>query len=254
MPLKIKRKPPKPAKGGRPAFVVGWSFSLPTITDLKFWFDLEYGGPLKIAPETGTTPSSARLTLSHALWSTSIICPLPEDEARLWQDQLQWGHAHAAAVLQRQAAPAQTCDTQLFLRRLARGLALLSEGTSYDVQTESFQNPSDWKDRPLTTFLLEDHVTVVQSDTEDPTSEWFRTMGLSKFGLDELETARPRGLASRPTIDMLLQLSAALIQTGHNPKVGTTIVSPLIDLPVQVVSHRTVPRAAGPLPVRQVRW
>lgn len=252
--MKIKRKPPKPARNGRPAFIVGWSFSLPTITDLKFWFDLEYGGPLKVVPEHGTSASSARLTLSHALWSTSLICPLPEEDARLWQDQLRWGHAQAAAVLHRQVPPAQSRDFQLFLSRLARGLALLSEGTSYDVHTGSFLNPSDWKDRRLDSFHLDDHLSVQQSDSEDPTSDWFRTMGLAKFGLDELETSRPRGLTTQPTIQALMELAIEVMRTGHNPTVGSTLSSAPQNQPVEVVSHRTIPHTTGTLAVRRVRW
>ncbi len=252
--MRIKRKPLKPAKGSRPAFIVGWSFSLPTLTDLKFWFDLEYGGPLRIVPESGTSPSSARMTLAHAEWSTSLICPLPEDESQLWREQLQWSHAQAAAVLHRHVPPAQTRDMQLFLSRLARGLTLLSEGTSYDLQTGAYWNPSDWKDHPLTSFWLEDHVRVTQRDTEDPTSDWFQTSGLAKFGLDELETARPRGLSSHPTTEILLHLATALMESGQNPKVGSALTSPLVEGPVTVTSHRTVPHVTGPMAVRQVRW
>lgn len=252
--MKIKRKPLKPSKSSRPAFLVGWSFGLPTTPDLKNWFDLEYGGPLKIMAEANATASSARFTVTHALWSTSLICPLPDDEAAQWRERLQWGHRHAAAILHRAVPPAQAPDMQVFVSRLARGLTLLSDGTSYDMQTGTFFNPSDWTDRPLTTFQLDEHITVSQQDSEDPTSEWFRTLGLSKFGFDELETARPRGLAAQPTIDRLLQLAADIMHNGNNPKVGTSLDSPLLDVRIDVVAHRTVPHTTGPLAVRQVRW
>lgn len=252
--MKIKRKPPKPAQGGRPAFVIGSSFSLPTTTDLKFWFDLEYGGPLKIEPEPGGPSFPSRFTVTHAIWSTTIISPVPEEEADRWKEQLQWGHAHAAIVLHRSAPPAQACDAQLFSGRLARGLTLLAEGTAYDVRTGAFLNPSDWKDRPLALFQLEDHVAIQPQDSEDPTSEWFRTMGLSKFGLDELETARPRGLSSTATTATLLELAATLIQTGQNLKVGSTIGLPSAGTKIQVVSHRTIPHTTGPLSIRRLQW
>lgn len=252
--MKIKRKAPKSGKTGRPAFIVGWSFSLPTITDLKFWFDLEYGGPLKPVPENGTTASSARMTLSHAQWSTSLVCPLPEEESEIWQHQLHWGHTQAAAIFHRQVPPAQARDQQLFLGRLARGLVLLSEGTSYDVQTEGFRNPSDWKDRTLTSFWLDDHVTVTQPDSEDFTSEWFRTMGLTKFGLDELETARPRGLAGGPTTEILMDAAETLLDSGQNPTVGSALQAGRNGLTLRIVSHRTIPHTAGPLPIRRVQW
>ncbi|GKS59831.1 hypothetical protein YTPLAS18_33580 [Nitrospira sp.] len=252
--MKIKRKAPKPGKAGRPAFVVGWSFSLPTITDLKFWFDLEYGGPLKLVPENGATASCVRMTLSHIQWSTSLVCPLPEEESERWRHQLHWGHTQTAAILHRQGPPSQARDLQLFLSRLARGLVLLSEGTSYDVHTEAFGNPSDWKDRTLTSFWLDDHVTVIQPEAEDPTSEWFRTMGLTKFGLDELETARPRGLAGGRTIEILMDAAETILDSGQNPTVGSTIHAARNGLTLHIVSHRTLPHTTGPLPIRRLQW
>jgi hypothetical protein len=250
--VKIKRKPLRPAKGGRPAYVIGWSFALPTTTDLKFWFDLEYGGPLKIEPEPG--PSPTRFRVSHAIWNTTLLFPLPQAESQSWKDQLEWGHGQAAILLQRHAPPSQACDTQLFSSRLARGLTLLSEGTAYDVGTGSFLNPSDWKDRPLAEFHLDEHVAIIQPDSEGPTAEWFRTMGLSKFGLDELETARPRGLPGGPTRDILLRAAVELLMSGQSPKVGSmfTLSDPRQD--IHVLSHRTIPHAAGPLSVRLLRW
>ncbi len=249
--MKIKRKAPK---SGRPAFVVGWAFAVPTTTDLKVWFDLEYGGPLRIEPESGAGPLARRFTATHALWRTTLVCPLPAEEAGRWKERLQWGHEQAAVVLHRSAPPSQCCDVQLFLGRLARGLTLLSEGTAYDVAGEAFLNPSDWRHHPLTAFSMEDHVSVVHMDAEDPTSEWFRTAGLGKFGLDELETARPRGLASRPTVETLLALAGELLRRGQNPPVGSTLSAGGEDLDVHVVSHRTIPHTTGVLPIRRVCW
>ncbi|MFO0775570.1 MAG: hypothetical protein U0172_12985 [Nitrospiraceae bacterium] len=247
--MKIKRKAPKPSSQDRPAFLVGWSFDAPSPTDLTFWFDLEYGGPLKLQP---STPS--RMTASHALWNTSLVWPLSQAESEQWQSQLGWSHSQVSMVLHRSAPPAAMRDMQLLQSRLARGLTLLSEGTSYDVLTGTFWNPSDWRDRPLSTFDLHDHVTILHPDTEDVTSEWFRTAGLVKFGLDELEVARPRGLSSQPTVDCLLAIAEELLHNGQNPKVGSALSVQEAPSPVEVVGHRTIPHAMGPLAVRRVRW
>jgi hypothetical protein len=160
----------------------------------------------------------------------------------------------AAMIMQRQVPLAQAFDAHLFGSRLARGLTLLTEGTAYDLTAGSFLNPSDWKDRPLVSFRLADHVTVAQADSADPAHELFLTKGLSKFGMDELETLSPRGLPGQHTIDRLLQIGEELLRSGRTPTVGSTIPLPLLALDVQVIAHRTIPHARGPLSVRRIDW
>ena len=258
--MKIKRKASQAAKPGRPTFVVGYSFAPPITTDLQFWFDLEYGGPLKLQSEN-PSPSSARppsisewIAASHTTWAATLCLALPSKQAETWKEQLGWGHPMAALIMQRHVPSGQAFDTHLFGSRLARGLTLLTEGTTYDLATGAFLNPSDWKDRPLVSFRLADHVSVLQADSADPSHEHFQTQGLSKFGMDELETLSPRGLPGQNTLDRLLQIAEELLRSGHNPRVGSTIPLPLLALDVHVIAHRTVPHARGPLSIRRIGW
>lgn len=253
--MKIKRKTGHSAKPGRPVFIVGYSFAPPTITDLRFWFDLEYGGPLKLQSEPSHPPSSSEgIGVSHATWSASLCLALPREQAESWKEQLGWGHSMAAMIMQRQAPPGQAFDAHLFGSRLARGLTLLTEGTAYDLAAGSFLNPSDWQDRPLNSFRLADHVTVSQTDDTDPAHDCFQTHGLSKFGMDELEALSPRGLPGQHTIDRLLQIAEALLHSGRTPTVGSAIPLPRLALDVQVIAHRTIPHVRGPLSVRRIAW
>lgn len=253
--MKIKRKAGHSAKPGRPVFVVGYSFASSTITDLCLWFDLEYGGPLKLHPEHPHPSSSPEwIGVSHATWAATLCLALPSEQAETWRQQVGWGHSMAAMIMQRQVPPGQSFDAHLFGSRLARGLTLLTEGTTYDLAAGAFVNPSDWKDRPLASFHLADHVSVAQSDSTDPAHECFQTHGLSKFGMDELEALSPRGLPGHSTIDRLLQIAEELLRSGQNPRVGSTIPLPLLALDIQVISHRTIPHAFGPLSIRRIGW
>jgi hypothetical protein len=258
--VKIKRKASHAAKPGRPTFVVGYSFAAPTATDLRFWFDLEYGGPLKlqsehVSPSAARPPSTAEwIAVSHTTWVATLCLTLPSEQAETWKEQLGWGHPMAALIMQRHAPPGQAFDTHLFSSRLARGLTLLTEGTTYDLATGAFLNPSDWKDRPLVSFRLADHISVLQADSVDPSHEHFQTHGLSKFGMDELETLSPQGLPAHSTMDRLLQIAEELLRSGQNPRVGSTIALPFLALDVHVIAHRTVPHARGPLSIRRIGW
>ena len=86
-------------------------------------------------------------------------------------------------------------DTILFAARLSRGLTLLTQGTAYDLTTQQYLNPSDWKDRGLTGFAVDDHVMIAQDEQVKANEIWCYTLGLSKFGIDELEMFLPRGRA-----------------------------------------------------------
>ncbi|MGE3154944.1 MAG: hypothetical protein AB7G48_20425 [Nitrospiraceae bacterium] len=252
--MKIKRKAGRIAKPGRPVFIVGYSFASPTITDLRFWFDLEYGGPLKIHP--GQPPSSLTewIDVSHTTWAATLCLALPNEETEPWKEQLGWRHPLAAMIMQRQVPPGEAIEAHLFGSRLARGLTLLTDGTAYDLTAGAFLNPSDWRDRPLASFCLADHVSVVQVDSSDPAHECFQTHGLSKFGMDELEVLSPRGLPGQHTIDRLLRIAEALMHGVRTPTVGSTVSLPLLALDLHVISHRTIPHVRGPLSVRRIGW
>lgn len=160
----------------------------------------------------------------------------------------------AAMIMQRQAPPGQAFDAHLFSSRLARGLTLLTEGTAYDLAADAFVNPSDWQDRPLASFRLADHVTVSQTNETDPMHDCFRTHGLSKFGMDELEALNPRGLPGQHATDRLLQIAESLLHSGLTPTVGSTIPLLRLALDVQVLAHRTIPHVHGPVSVRRIAW
>ena len=130
----------------------------------------------------------------------------------------------------------------------------MTQGTAYDVTTQAYLNPADWKDRPLDLFRAGDHVTVVQTEAAEANREWFYTRGLSKFGLDELETFRPVGLPSREVMDTLADIADELLRLGHSPNVGLTLSLPGIGLSIQVIHHRTAFHNESPFGLREITW
>jgi hypothetical protein len=248
--MKIRKKLPKPSGGGQPCYVVGYSSSVPSAAELKMWFDLEYGGPLKLqAPGEG-----ALATATHGPWGTRLQIALPEADAGAWSERLDWRHGRAAVILRPSVTPQQARDLVLLAARLARGLTLLTQGTACDMVTHAYLNPSDWTDRPLDRFRAADHVTVAQADSPDPRMDWFHTLGLSKFGLDELEAFRPVGLPAQPALEALAGIAAEMILMGRSPNVGTTVPLPVLDFSVTVKRHRTAAPTGLLLPFREISW
>lgn len=248
--MKIRKKLPRPSGSGQPCYVIGYSSPAPSAAELQLWFDLEYGGPLKLAASGDTAPAIA----AHGPWSVRLQVALPEADAGAWSERLDWRHPHAGLVLRPSVTPQQACDLVLFTARLARGLTLLTQGTAYDTVIHAYLNPSDWTDRPLDRFRAADHVTVAQADSTDPLTDWFHTLGLSKFGLDELEVFRPVGLPVQPTLETLAGIAEQLLRIGRSPNVGTTLALPLLGLSVAVKRHRTAAPAGLPLPFREITW
>lgn len=248
--MKIRKKAPKPSGGGQPSYVIGYSTPAPSVAELKMWFDLEYGGPLKLTVPRETAPATA----THGPWHASLQIALARAEAGSWSERLDWRHSQAGLVLRPSVTPQQACDLVLFAARLARGLTLLTQGTAYDTVTHTYLNPSDWTDRPLERFRTQDHVTVGQADSPDPQTDWLHTLGLSKFGLDELEVFQPVGLSTRPTLETLAAIADEVLRMGRSPKVGTTLPLPLLGLTITVKRHRTAGPAGLSLPFREVGW
>jgi hypothetical protein len=244
--MKIRKKLPKPSGSERPLYVVGYSSPAPSAAELQLWFDLEYGGPLKLR-ESGET-----MIATHGPWRVRV--QLASSQADVWSERLDWRHTHAGAILRPSVTPQQACDIILHAARLARGLTLLTQGTAYDKITHTYLNPSDWTDRPLDRFSTADHVTVSQTDSPDPQTDWFHTLGLSKFGLDELEVFRPVGLPSRPTLETLTAIAYEMLRIGRSPKVGTTLPLPLLGLSIAVTRHRTAAPSGLSLPFREINW
>jgi hypothetical protein len=137
------------------------------------------------------------------------------------------------------AAPSMIADTVLFAARLARGLTLLTQGTALDLVSQRYSNPSDWSDRPLALLQSRDHIDVLQGEPDDESHDWFYTLGLSKFGLDELEARRPKGLPEALPRDLLAEAADFILQQGRNPTVGSVLSIPSLERQLAVVNHRT---------------
>lgn len=252
--MKIRRKVPKPPRSKPPLYVIGFSSS-PTSAELQTWFDLEYGGPLSFKDTpTGEEPSSSPLMATHGPWSAWILLSTPSVQANAWQQRLEWRHTACAAVGAATAPKSNAMDVVLHAARLARGITLLTEGTAYDVTTQTYLNPSDWTDCPLIQFSVRDHVTVVQSDDAERQRDWFYTRGLSKFSLDEIEVFQPVGLPSHTISENLLDIADELLRRGQSPNVGSTMLIPNLAVSIRVVRHRTHPSADTPLILREITW
>lgn len=251
--MRIRRKSPKPSRSSRPLFIIGHSQASDP-SELQFWFDSQYGGPLGLrsAAEEGAS-GKAEMIATHGPWSVTIES-LSVDEANGWRSSLGWDHPSATQVLPMAGQTGDRINQALHAARIARGLALLSQGTSYDVLTQQYFNPSDWRDRDLSGFLVRDHITIRQTEAEDAKEEWFSTQGLTKFGLDELEIFRPRGLSGTPIIETLTDISDVLIRQGQIPKVESVVPLPELELSLRIRRHRTASVGGVMISLREISW
>lgn len=256
--MKIRKKAPKAAKSGLPLYVIGFSFTAPSFDELKVWFDLEYGGPLRYEPAPPSnrpTPDGSVLTwATHATWRAAVHGPVSDGQTSEWASHLAWSHPSVMLVLPASGSAGTQQDGVLHAARLARGLTLLSHGTAYDVLTEKYLNPSDWQDRRLEQFSLDDHLTIAQAEGPDSSCEWFSTRGLRKFGLDELETFRPRGLPAHPAQEILRVTADVVLQNGRAPAVGSTVDVPLPPWTIRIRRHRTVALGGQNIAIREISW
>jgi hypothetical protein len=252
--MRIRRKAPKPSRS-HPLYILGHRGSFPTPDELRFWFDVEYGGPLRLQQR----PAGEAIVImaTHGPWGGAIES-LTAHEAATWRNGLGWEHPMAAQVLPTVGQTLDRINHVLHASRLARGITLLTQGTAYDIITLQYLNPSDWQDRPLAQFTIRDHVVVSQSeaprDHADDTMEWLFTRGLSKFGLDELETFSPRGLPATPIIQTLMDIAGALIGQTHPLTVGSEFRLAELDLNVRIVRHRTASPGGPTLALREIAW
>jgi hypothetical protein len=83
---------------------------------------------------------------------------------------------------------------------------------------------------------------------------WFHTRGLSKFGVEDLETYRAQGLSERPVIEAFTEMADALTLLGKAPNVGESFTVPGLARPVRVVRHRTDQSYSVRLNLREVEW
>lgn len=248
--MKIKKKAPKPSSRRPPPYFVGYRGTAPLADELKIWFDLEYGGPLIVRQDQEARES---WQVNHGPWSAHIVIPLPESHRVGLKDQFAWEHDMIGTVAPSMVPPCDMPDTILSAARLARGLTLLTQGTSCDITTQQYLNPSDWKDQELMGFLITDHILISQDD--NATTEEIRhyTLGLSKFGLDDLEIFQSRGLPERIAEELLIESAHELIRLGRSPKVGTALHLPLLGRTVRIASHRTASPRGRMLSFREIR-
>ncbi len=245
--MKIRKKAPKPAPAKPPLYVIGYRGTPPSLDELTIWYDLQYGGPL-----TWADRAEGRGIASHGPWRAHVLTNLPTSDAAQWQQVLSWDHQELGAVSLPSATPSTIADTVLVTARLARGLTLLTQGTAFDVACHDYLNPSDWNDRPLDVFIAADHITVQHNETDDHSCEWFYTLGLTKFGLDELEVIQPRGLPDRDTIALLHCTADAVLRKGQNQKVGCTMDLHALAQTIRFIKHRTAAPTGRMVAFRQI--
>lgn len=246
--MKIRKKSPKPAPAKPPLYVVGYRGTPPSLDELKIWYDLQYGGPLAWLERD----AGGRASAGHGPWRAHVLTSLPNSEAAPWQQVLSWDHQELGAVSLSSATPGTIADTVLVTARLARDLTLLTEGTAFDVACHQYLNPSDWNDRPLNVFITLDHITVQHNETDDHSADWFYTLGLTKFGLDELEVIQPRGLPDTDTIALLEYAADGVLRTGQNQKVGSSMDLHALAHTIRFIRHRTGAPTGRMMAFRQI--
>ncbi|MBA3753001.1 MAG: hypothetical protein H0X01_02415 [Nitrospira sp.] len=246
--MKIRKKAPKSAQAKPPLYLMGYHDTPPSLDALKSWYDAQYGGPLTYLKSEPGCP----VRTHHGPWHAHLLTRLPEADAAQWHRVLSWDHREVGTVSPTGATPGTIADTVLVVARLARGLTLLTQGTAFDVMCQEYLNPSDWNDRPLDAFRVRDHITVQHNETDDYSSDWFHTLGLTKFGLDELEVIQPRGLPETETIALLTSAADGVLRVGHNQKIGNTMDLTVLAQTIRFIKHRTATPGGRMVTFRQI--
>ena len=249
--MRIKKKSAKPSSKRPPLYFIGYRGARPMSEELVLWFDRAYGGPLRISQEE-SAPDSWHV--HRGPWSAHVVIPLPSTHTAGLAEQLSWEHDQIGAVAPSVMPPREMPDTLLLSARLARGLTLLTQGTAYDITTQQYVNPSDWQDRSLTAFLLDDHVMIAQSDQAKPGVVWCYTLGLSKFGYDELETFVPQGIPDQAAKELLTESAEEIIRSGQTPKVGASFDLPSLSRTITISNHRTAAPGGRMLGFRELQY
>ncbi|HBP86530.1 MAG TPA: hypothetical protein PKK23_12350 [Nitrospirales bacterium] len=246
---KIKKK--KTASQALPAFLVGWTHGEPPPPGyVAAWFDDAYGGPLRI--RFLATTGHHHFEAAHTSWIAEVNIEPSTDILEQWQSRLQWEQTHLALLFPQANTSGDRRDAVLHVARIARGVTLLTDGTTYDVATGTYLNPSDWLDRGLEVFRITDHIQVEHREKVQRARMWFHTRGLTKFGLDEIETFQPLGLSGREVESTVQKVAGHLIEQAKNPKVGDHIILDGSGPQVTVVRHRTDPVYGVPLAFREL--
>src|SRR5262249_55801790 len=244
------KKAPKPSAKRPPLYFIGYRGTTPALDELTAWYDQEYGGPPKLRSE-GEGPEAWPAT-PRPLAAPVSMPPPPAPTAGV-EEPLAWEHDLIGAVTPSVVPPRDMPDVILVAARLARGLTLLTQGTAFDLTTQQYLNPSDWGDRPLAHFVMADHVPVLQADDDGGDRSWCYTLGLSKFGLDELETFFPRGLPDTQARELLAEMMSELVGTGQALKVGSQLRLNLLGQTIKVENYRTAAPGGRNLSFREIR-
>jgi hypothetical protein len=247
--MRIRKKAARPSAKRPPLYFIGYRGAAPATDEVRLLYERAYDGPLAIRHETGS-PESWQAT--HGPWSAHVVMPLPHDHVADILKQLAWEHELMGAVAPSLVSQRDMPETVLFSARLARCLTLLTEGTAYDITTRAYLNPSDWQQRPLTTFLLDDHLSVVHDEASRPDRVWSYSLGLTKFGLDEIELFQSKGLPDSVAADLLTETAQELLRLGQSPKVGTVLHLPLRGRTVRVANYRTAAPAGRMVGFREL--
>ena len=248
--MRIRKKAPKPSSKRPPLYFIGYRGTAPGTDEVKALYEREYGGPLSIRHEEGSTES---WQATHGPWSAHVVIPLPMSHVAEVMKQLTWEHELMGAIAPSIASPRDMPDTVLLAARLARCLTLLSQGTAYDVITQAYVNPSDWQPRTLASFILDDHVSIIHDDTSQPDRVWSYSLGLSKFGLDEVEVFTAKGLSHSTATELLTASASELLRAGHSPNVGIALDLPQLGRTVRVKNYRTAAPAGRMLGFRELQ-
>ncbi|GJL51452.1 MAG: hypothetical protein NPIRA01_26790 [Nitrospirales bacterium] len=236
-----------------PAYVIGFTHADPPPPGyLTAWFDQEYGGPLSI--QFLTKAGHGQFDAIHTQWRGRINMNLDSQTVKKWREQIHWDHSLVIEVSLGSNSGQSKVDVILHVARLARGLTLLTDGTAYDVVTNAYLNPSDWQDQTLAAFLLDEHIQVEQQEKVESGQVWFYTRGLSKFGLDELECLRPRGLSETVVKEILEESAEYVVNHGKVPKIGEAINLLNAGQVVKIVRHRTDQSFGRSIAFRELQW
>ena len=102
-------------------------------------------------------------------------------------------------------------------------------------------------------FRLDDHVSIVHDDTFEPDLVWSYSLGLSKFGLDEVEVFMAKGLSDSAAKELLIESAGELLRVGHSPKVGTALDLPQLNRSIRIRNYRTAAPAGRMLGFRELQ-
>jgi hypothetical protein len=101
---------------------------------------------------------------------------------------------------------------------------------------------------------VDDHLSITHDDSSRPDHIWSYSLGLSKFGLDEIEMFQAKGLPESAAQEILTESANELLHAGQSPKVGTAFPLPLSGRTIRIVNYRTAAPAGRMLGFRELQF